>query len=58
MAAIPVIVKIRAAAEPLYKRSPLIWEKALGPEHPNVATSLVHPGGIPAPIRRASEFPG
>ncbi|HIJ44334.1 MAG: tetratricopeptide repeat protein [Rhodospirillales bacterium] len=40
MAAIPVIVKIRAAAEPLYKRSLLIWEKALGPEHPKVATSL------------------
>ncbi len=26
-------------AEPLYQRS-LAWEKALGPEHPNVATSL------------------
>ncbi len=41
MAAIPVIVEIRADAEPLNKRSLLIWEKALGPEHPDVATSLV-----------------
>jgi len=29
-----------AAAEPLYQRSLAIMEKALGPEHPNVATSL------------------
>ncbi|HEV8712432.1 MAG TPA: tetratricopeptide repeat protein [Candidatus Binatia bacterium] len=27
-------------AEPLYLRALTIWEKALGPEHPNVATSL------------------
>ncbi len=27
-------------AEPLIKRSLAIWEKTLGPEHPNVATSL------------------
>ena len=27
-------------AEPLYKRSLAIVEKALGPDHPNVATSL------------------
>ncbi len=27
-------------AEPLYKRSLAILEKALGPEHPNVAMSL------------------
>ncbi len=27
-------------AEPLLKRALAIWEKALGPEHPNVATSL------------------
>ncbi len=27
-------------AEPLYRRSLAIWEEALGPEHPNVATSL------------------
>ena len=29
-----------AEAEPLYQRSLAIWEKALGPEHPNVAASL------------------
>ena len=29
-----------AEAEPLYKRSLAIWEKALGPEHPDVAMSL------------------
>jgi len=28
------------AAEPLYKRSLAIWEKALGSDHPDVATSL------------------
>jgi len=27
-------------AEPFFKRSLAIWEKALGPDHPNVATSL------------------
>ncbi len=29
-----------AEAEPLYKRSLAILDKALGPEHPNVAASL------------------
>ena len=29
-----------AKAEPLYQRSLAIWEKALGPDHPEVATSL------------------
>ena len=29
-----------AQAEPLYQRSLAIWEKTLGPEHPDVATSL------------------
>jgi tetratricopeptide (TPR) repeat protein len=29
-----------AAAEPLYKRALAIWEKALGPDHPQVATVL------------------
>ena len=29
-----------AEAEPLYQRSLAIWEKALGPEHPNVAQRL------------------
>jgi hypothetical protein len=27
-------------AEPLLKRALAIWEKALGPDHPNVATTL------------------
>ena len=27
-------------AEPLYRRSLAIWEKALGSVHPNIATSL------------------
>ena len=27
-------------AEPLYQRCPAIYEKALGPDHPHVATSL------------------
>ncbi len=29
-------------AEPLYKRALAIWEKALGPEHPDVAKSLAN----------------
>ena len=29
-----------AKAEPFYKRALAIWEKALGPEHPDVATTL------------------
>ena len=29
-----------AEAEPFYQRSLAIWEKALGPEHPDVATIL------------------
>ena len=33
-----------AEAEPLFKRSLAIWEKALGPEHPDVATSLSNLG--------------
>ncbi len=35
-----------AEAEPLYKRSLAIWEKALGPEHPDVATSLNNLAGL------------
>ena len=27
-------------AEPLYKRAVAVWEKALGPDHPNVASGL------------------
>ncbi len=29
-----------AQAEPLYKRALVVFEKALGPDHPDVATSL------------------
>jgi tetratricopeptide (TPR) repeat protein len=29
-----------ADAEPLYKRALAVWEKALGPDHPDVATAL------------------
>ena len=29
-----------AQADPLYKRTLAIYENALGPDHPNVATSL------------------
>ncbi len=29
-----------AEAEPFHKRALAIWEKALGPEHPRVATGL------------------
>ena len=33
-------------AEPLYQRALAIWEKALGPEHPDVATSLNNLAGL------------
>ncbi len=35
-----------AEAGPLYKRSLAIWEKALGPEHPNVVASLNNLAGL------------
>jgi len=35
-----------AEARPLYEQSLAIWEKALGPEHPNVATSLNNLAGL------------
>ncbi len=35
-----------ALAEPLYKRALAIWEKALGPDHPAVATSLNNLGEL------------
>ncbi|MCL5669278.1 MAG: tetratricopeptide repeat protein, partial [Gammaproteobacteria bacterium] len=35
-----------AQAEPLYKRSLAITEKALGPDHPDVATSLENMAGL------------
>eukprot|EP00752_Nemacystus_decipiens_P005175 g4696.t1 len=34
------------AAEPLYARATGIWEKALGPEHPAVATALNNRAGL------------
>jgi tetratricopeptide (TPR) repeat protein len=33
---------VYAEAEPLYKRALEIWEKALGPEHPEMATGLIN----------------
>src|SRR5205085_2700699 len=30
-------------AEPLYRRALALWEKSLGPDHPDVATTLVRP---------------
>ncbi len=38
-----------ADAEPLLKRSLVIWEKAFGPEHPSVATTLNKLGGSTTP---------
>ena len=35
-----------AAAEPLYRRALAIYEKALGPDHPDVATSLNNLAGL------------
>jgi len=35
-----------AKAEPLYERALAIWEKALGPEHPDVATALNNLAGL------------
>ena len=34
------------AATPLYERALGIWEKALGPDHPKVATALVNLAGV------------
>ncbi len=44
-----------AEAEPLYRRSLAIWEKALGPEHPNVATSLENYAALLREIGRTAE---
>ena len=44
-----------AEAEPLYRRSLAIREKALGPEHPDVGTGAQQPGRAvpgPGPLRR------
>ena len=44
-----------AQAEPLYKRSLAIWEKALGPDHPSVATSLENLAGLYRATNRDKE---
>ncbi len=44
-----------AEAEPLYQRSLAIWEKALGPEHPDVATSLENYAALLRETARANE---
>ncbi len=44
-----------AEAEPLYKRALAIWEKALGPEHPDVATSLENYAALLRETGRADE---
>ncbi len=44
-----------AEAEPLYKRSLAIVEKALGPEHPDVATSLKNYAALLRKTGRATE---
>ena len=42
-------------AEPLYQRALAIWEKALGPEHPNVATSLENYAALLRNMNREAE---
>ncbi len=44
-----------ADAEPLYKRSLAIYEKALGPEHPHVATSLENYAALLRNTERTTE---
>ncbi len=44
-----------AEAEPLFKRSLSIWEKALGPDHPNVATTLENYAGLLRETAREGE---
>ena len=45
-------------AEPLYERSQAIREKVLGPEHPDVATSLHDRAGLlKAQVRAARPIP-
>ena len=44
-----------AEAEPLYKLSLAIWEKALGPNHPNVALSLENIAALYRATNRAAE---
>ncbi len=42
-------------AEPLFERSLAILEKALGPDHPNVATSLENLADLYRATKRGSE---
>lgn len=44
-----------AKAEPLFKRSLVITEKAFGPEHPDVATILENLAGLYRITGRGSE---
>ncbi len=44
-----------AEAEPLHKRALTIVEKALGPEHPHVATSLENYAALLRETARADE---
>ena len=44
-------------AEPLYERSQAIQEKALGPEHPDVAQSLNNRAGLlESQVRAVTNF--
>ncbi len=44
-----------AEAKPLYKWMLAIWEKALGPEHPHVATSLENYAAVLRKTGRTTE---
>jgi hypothetical protein len=44
-----------AEAEPLYQRSLAIWEKALGPERPEVATGLENYAALLREMGRAEK---
>ncbi len=44
-----------AEAEPLYQRALVIFEKALGPNHPNVATSLENYAAVLRKTGRTTE---
>jgi tetratricopeptide (TPR) repeat protein len=44
-----------AQAEPLYRRALAIKEKALGPEHPNVATTLANYADLLRKLDRTAE---
>jgi hypothetical protein len=46
-----------AEAEPLFKRALAILEKALGPEHPNVATVLENRASLLRNMGRPEEAP-